>query len=188
MNAALKQSSWLVTLPLAAIAVAYLALVWSPGRKAIKQTREQVADKQKVVAQSADLSAKLISAQQELEKDEAVVRRWEEAAPKKRDIPGFCGKITALAKTAHLEVTRFDPQPAIIHEKLQQIPMAMTCMGTFAQVYEFLRAIEAVPTTIWVESMRLEKTALNKKGIQCELNLAVFSNNPQNSDYARHSD
>jgi Tfp pilus assembly protein PilO len=188
MNASLRQSSWLVTLPLAVIAVAYLALVWAPGRKAIKEIHEQVASKQKVVAESVDLSAKLISVQQELEKTESVVTRWEAAAPKKRDMPGFCGKLTALAKTAHLEVTRFDPQPAIIHERLQEIPIAMTCVGTFAQVFEFLRTIEVVPATIWVESIRLEKTALNAKGIQCELNLAVFSNNPQNSDYAKHSD
>ena len=45
-----------------------------------------------------------------------------------------------------------------------------------------------MPVTIWVESMRLEKTAQTAKDVQCELNLVVFSNNLQIPDYAKHSD
>ena len=112
----------------------------------------------------------------------------EKAAPKKRDIPALYGKIDALAKDAHLAISRFDPQPFVVHEKLQEIPVAMTCSGTFAQVYAFLRAIEGMPVTIWVESLRLEKTAQITKHVQCEINLVVFTNNLQINDYGRHSD
>ena len=125
--------------------------------------REQVETKQSLVAQAAGLSTELIRVQQELDKSESVVTRWEKAAPKKRDIPALYGKIDALAKDAHLAISRFDPQPFVVHEKLQEIPITMTCSGTFAQIYEFLRAIEGLPVTIWVESMRLEKTAQNTK-------------------------
>ena len=91
-------------------------------------------------------------------------------------------------RTPSLAISRFDPQPFVVHEKLQEIPIAMTCSGTFAQIHEFLRAIEGMPVTIWVESMRLEKMAQTAKCVQCELNLVVFSNNLQIPDYARHSD
>ena len=114
--------------------------------------------------------------------------RWEKAAPKKRDIPRLYGKIDALAKDAQLAISRFDPQPFVVHEKLQEIPITMTCSGTFAQIHEFLRAIEGMPMAIWVESMRLEKTAQTAKHVQCELTLVVFSNNLQITDYTRHSD
>ena len=86
MPTTLRQSSWIVTLSLAAVAVAYVALLWLPGHRAIKEMREQVETKQTLVAQAAGISTELIRAQQELDKSESVVTRWEKAAPKKRDI------------------------------------------------------------------------------------------------------
>ena len=183
-----RQSSWIVTLSLAAIAMAYLTLVWSPGRRAIREMGEQVETKRAFVAQATGLSAALMGVQQELDKAESVVTQWEKAAPGKRDIPGLYGKINALAKDTHLATGRFDPQPPVVHEKLHEIPLAMTCSGTFAQIYEFLRDVEGLPATIWVESLKLEKAAQNAKDVQCELNLVVFANNSQSSDYAKHSD
>ncbi len=184
----LRQSSWIVTLSLAAIAVVHLTLVWLPGRRAVKEMREQVETKQTFVAQATQLSAALIGVQQELDKAESVVAQWEKTAPGKRDIPELYGKINALAKDARLAIGRFDPQPFIVHERLHEIPLTMSCSGTFAQLYEFLRDVERLPATIWVESMRLEKAATNTKEVQCELNLVVFSDNPYSSDYAKHSD
>jgi Tfp pilus assembly protein PilO len=173
----LRQSSWIVTLSLAAIAVAYVMLVWLPGHRAIKAMCDQVENKRAFIAQATGLSAALTGAQRELDVTEAAAARWEKAAPGRRDIPALYGKIDALAKNAHLTISRFDPQPFVAYERLQEIPINVSCTGTFAQIYEFLRAVEGLPPTIWVESMRLEKTAQNTKSVQCELNLVVFSDN-----------
>jgi Tfp pilus assembly protein PilO len=188
MTAMLRQSSWIVTLSLAAIAVIYVTLVWLPARRAIKEMREQAESKRAFVAEATKLSETLISVQRDLSKAEPVVAQWEKTAPGKRDIPKLYGRIDALAKNAHLSIGRFDPQPFVVHEKLQEIPVTMNCSGGFAKIHEFLGELEQLPMTIWVESMRLEKSATNAKDVRCELNLVVFANNPQNSDYARHSD
>jgi Tfp pilus assembly protein PilO len=71
---------------------------------------------------------------------------------------------------------------------LQEIPITMTCSGKFAEIHSFLRNLERLPPTIWIESMRLDKDARNAKDVRCELNLVVFSDNPQSSDYAKRSD
>jgi Tfp pilus assembly protein PilO len=188
MNAKTRQSGWIVTLSLLAIAVAYVMLSWLPNYRAVKEMRAQLETKRQFVTQADGLATTLVGAQQELDKIKPVITKWEKAAPAKRDIPGLYGKISVLAKDAHLAVGRFDPQPVIVHEKLEEIPLAMNCSGTFAQIHGFIRSVEGLPVTIWVESMRLEKKAQNAKDVQCELNLVVFSNNPQNSDYARHSE
>jgi Tfp pilus assembly protein PilO len=130
----------------------------------------------------------LVASQQELEKTDAVATQWEKTAPGKRDIPALFGKINALAKDAGLTISRFDPQPFLVYEKLQETPITIVCSGTFAEIFGFLRLIEGLPATIWVESIRLEKDSQNAKDVRCELNLAVFSNNQQSSDYARHFD
>lgn len=188
MTTTLRQSSWIITLSMAAMIVAYLILVWLPRHRVIVDMREQVEAKRTFIAQSTGVSAIVNNVQREIDRAESVASRWEKAAPKKRDIPQLYGKIDALAKKAHLSIAKFDPQPFIVHEQLQEIPVTMTCLGKFADMHAFLRGIEGLPPTIWVESVRFEKSAQNAKDVQCELNLVVFSDNPQSSDYAKHSD
>jgi Tfp pilus assembly protein PilO len=192
MSTTFHKSSWIVTPCLGAIATAYLMFMWMPSRQAIKEWRDQVEAKQQFLAQSTNLSAMLAAAQQELDKSQTVTTAWEKTAPGKRDIPALYGRVNALAKDAGLAITRFDPQSFTAYEKFQEIPIAIAGSGSFTQVFQFLRLVEGLPVTIWVESMRLEKAAQgasqNAKNVQCELSLVIFSNNQQNSDYARHAD
>jgi hypothetical protein len=58
----------------------------------------------------------------------------------------------------------------------------------FSQVYDFLRDIEGLPTTIRVNYVKMEKTKANTKDVQCELTLVMFSVNSKSSDYTRHTD
>ena len=188
MMTTFHKSSWIITPCLGAIAVAYLMFGWMPSRRAIKELHDQVETKQQLVAQATTLSDMLAASQQELDKSQAIAADWEREAPGKRDIPAFFGRINALAKDAGLTISRFDPQLFLAYEKFQEIPITIVGSGNFAQVYEFLRLVEGLPVTIWIDSVRLEKTAQNAKNIQCELSLAIFSNNQQNSDYAKHTD
>jgi Tfp pilus assembly protein PilO len=188
MNTTFHKSSWIVTPCLAAIAAAYLTFVWMPSRRAIKELHEQVEAKQQLVAQATTLSAMLATSQQDLDKSQAVATAWEKAAPGKRDIPSFYGRINALAKDAGLTISRFDPQSFLTYEKFQEIPITIAGSGNFAQVYEFLRLVESLPVYVWVDSLRIEKAAQNAKTVQCEISMAIFSNNKQNSDYAKHAE
>ncbi len=186
MNATFRQSSWIVTPCLGAIAATYLMLVWLPSRRVIKQWHDEVEARQKVVTGATGVAATLAAVEQELDKSREAVADWEKVAPGKRDIPALYGGINALAKETGLTITRFDPQAIQVYEKVQVMPIAVVGNGTFAQLFEFLRLIEALPVTIWVDSLRLEKQSQNGKDIQCELNFAVFSNNQQSSDYVKH--
>jgi Tfp pilus assembly protein PilO len=188
MTTTLRQSSWIITLSMAAMSIAYLTMVWLPGYRAIKEMREQVEAKRSFIAQATGVSAIVNNIQREIGQVESFANQWEKTAPKKRDIPQLYAKIDALAKDAHLAIGRFDPQPFILHEQIQEIPITMTCSGKFTDIHAFLRAMEKLPLTIWVELLRIEKDAKNTKDVQCELNLVVFSNNPHSSDYAKHSD
>jgi len=190
MNASFRQSSWLVTLSLAAIAVVYMTWGWLPGRKAVQKIRDDIETKQATIAQSTGLSSALMDVQREIEKTQSVVDRWDRSAPKQKDLSALFGRINTLAKSAKLTIRRFDPQPPVVYETLREIPIAMSCSGTFAQVYEFLRSVEQLEATIWVESIRMESIAKDRKDakdVQCELNLVVFSNNSKESDYANHT-
>lgn len=187
MTTTFRQSSWIVTLSLAAIAIVYLKFVWLPGRHAIQEMSQQVQTKQAFLTQATGLAAMLVGVQHDLGKADEIVAQWEKASPGQRDIAQLYGKISSLAKEAHLTTGRFDPQPFVSHERLREIPLAVSCSGTFAQIHDFLRKVEGLPATIWVESVKIEKTVQATKDVQCELNLVVFANNPQDSDYAKHA-
>lgn len=187
MNTSLRHSSWLITLSLAAMAVVYLSLVWMPNHKAIRELKKEMETKRSFVAQSAGLATAILGAEHELEAAETAVQQWRKSAPRHRDLPTLYAKIDALAKDSHLSITKFDPQPPIADETVQQIPVSITCSGSFAHIHEFLRGIEQLPATIWVESLRLEKKGAATQAVSAEVVLAVFSDNLQISDYAKHN-
>jgi Tfp pilus assembly protein PilO len=182
-----RQSSWVVTLSLAAIAIVYLKFVWLPGRRAIQEMSQQVEMKQAFLAQSTGVAAMLVGVQHQVDRADSIASEWDKASPGKRGIPQLYGTINSLAKEAHLATGRFDPQPFVTHERLREIPLTMSCTGSFSQLHEFLRELEGLPATIWVDSIRLEKLAPPAQDVQCELSLVVFTNNPQDSDYAKHT-
>lgn len=186
MNASFRHSSWLITLSLAAMAILYLSLVWIPNRKAIQELKEEIQTKHTFVAQSAGLAAAILGEEHELGAAETAVRQWKKSAPRHHDMPALYAKMDALAKDAHLTITRFDPQPPIADETVQQIPINIVCSGSFANIHEFLRGVERLPATIWVESLRLEKKLVTTKAVSAEIVLVVFSDNLQISDYVKH--
>jgi len=186
-RSAFQQSSWLFTVPLAGLAVAYLAFVWLPGHRAIRAFWDQADARRRFVAQAALWPEELKNCRQELDRTMAAVACWEKASPHKKDLSLFYGKIYASAKDAGLTITRFDPQTAIVYEKFHEIPIAIHCTGLFAQVFDFLRSLEGLPGATWVENMRIEKMSGSEKDVRCELSLAVFSDNSYGSDYTRHA-
>jgi len=176
--------NWIVTLSIIAAAAIYLTLVWLPGRRTIKAMQAQLGNKQQFIDQATDMPTALVAAQRELQENEAAVAQWENAAPRRKELPTLYGDINALAKDAGLAITRFDPQPFQTHEQIREIPLTIGCTGTFAQVFDFLREVESMPATIWSKLLRIEKIEGTRGDVQCELDLVIFSNNPQNSDYA----
>ncbi len=177
MSSAFRQSSWIVTLSLAAIAVVYMTIVWMPGRKAILEMQSQIDAKRTFLTQSTTQSAALLGIQKELDRTKTVVTQWENAAPKKKNLAKLFGTIDSLAKDAHLAVSRFDPQPFVLHEKLREIPLAIKCSGSFAEIFNFIRQVESLPVALWVDSLRIERPSQDGKNTECEVSLVVFSNN-----------
>ena len=88
-----------------------------------------------------------------------------------------------MAKAAGTTTSRFDPQRLVRHETICEIPLAIGCTGSFAQICGFLRGLEGLPATIWVEDLEIQQASETGKDVHCELNLVVFSSNSEDSDY-----
>jgi Tfp pilus assembly protein PilO len=183
----IRRGSWMVTLPLAGIAICFMVFLWLPGHRALKEKRRQIELKQQFVNQAADMSDALTAVEKQIQAAQTTVTDWEKSAPQKKDLPSLYGKINALAKDAGLAVSRFDPESPIKHQQVHEIPITIACEGRFRQVHEFLRGLEQMPQTIWVESLRIDKQRETGGNVQCSLNLVVFANNPDISNYTRQA-
>ena len=86
----------------------------------------------------------------------------------------FFEKLNVMAGDAGLAIARFRPQPVVVHEKIDEIPLVINCLGGFAHVYEFLRSVKRLPATIWIESIKIENAKKNAKNVACRVNLVGF--------------
>ena len=188
MTAKARRGSWLVTLPLAALAVGYLLVFYLPGREAISRATEQVEEHRQVLEQSAGMLAAIHAAEQEAGKAGRFVNQWETNCPPTAELSQLYGEIYALAEAAGARVTRFDPEAIVPARRIVKIPLKMGCRGRFEQVFGFLATLEGIAYEVWITELRMEQGVENREDISCELSLIVFAGNSGNSDYVEQTD
>jgi Tfp pilus assembly protein PilO len=175
----LHRSSWIVTVPLAVAAVAYLLFFFLPGRRANARIEEELAEKQEYVAGAATVAATLRAAEQELERAQQYTAAWKHDAPAEGSRSLLFGKMHDLAKAAGVAVNRFEPKPVEHRAQLRGFPVVIGCTGKYAQVHEFLRALESHPATIWADAVLIQRPKELGETVDCEVSLVIFTNNPE---------
>jgi Tfp pilus assembly protein PilO len=187
MRTAIRRSSWIVTVPLAAAAVAYFIFFFLPNKRAVGEARNHIKRKQDYIVQCESLARALRLTQQELEKSEAYNTAWQQEAPVAEDLAALYGRIYELAKNAGTKVTRFDPEPAVHYERISYIPLAMGSVGSFTEICGFLEGLEDLAAEIWIKDLQLDRMGGSGGSVTCELSLVVFTSNLENSDYVEQS-
>jgi Tfp pilus assembly protein PilO len=182
--------NWIIIAPIAAIAAAYVYFVFLPNRVAMAALGEQIRTKREVVAGADKARTSLHQATRDLEKANSYLSGCRRRIVAEKELAAVYGKIHRSANEVHVHLTRFDPQPAGTYEKIRRIPCFIGCTGAFGQIYEFLRKLESLQATAWVTSLRVEKMGKSdapSATAQCDMVVEIFADNPDNSDYARHS-
>ena len=187
MSGTIKRSNFLVTVPLAVGAAAYVYFIFLPGQKVTAELREQVQSKQQTSGQGTSLDQAIATTNKELMKTTSHTAGWWECSPDHGELSLLYAKIRELASAAGTVITRFDPEQVQTYPFLQETPLSVGCSGTFAQVFRFLSDLESLPQTIWVKDLVIDKTDSSGGSVDCELRLVIFADNPGNSDYVNHS-
>lgn len=188
MIAKARRGSWLVTLPLAVMAVGYLLVFYLPGRQAISRATEQVEEHRQVLEQSAGTLTAIHATEQEVGKAGRFVSGWEANCPPTEELSQLYGEIYALAEAAGARVTRFNPEAIVPARRIVKIPLKMGCQGRFEHVFAFLAALEDIRYEVWITELRMERGMEDRQDISCELSLTVFAGNSENSDYVEQTD
>ena len=188
MKNELLSKSWLLPALVVGIAVAYVTLVLIPGQRKIRQLADDVEAHQAFVAQSQAITPALAVTQQEIQRAEQYRTVWEQASPHGPNLAGLFGQINGLAKSSGVVTTRFAPQDPVVLAKLRRVPLLIGCTGSFPQIARFVQSLERLPTTVWIEDLKLEKSEKTGENVQCELSLAIFAVNSEDSDKANLSE
>ncbi|HEV7225857.1 MAG TPA: type 4a pilus biogenesis protein PilO [Pirellulales bacterium] len=176
------RGNWLVTLPMAGIAAAFVLLIFLPGQRRIHALREEMREKQDSILAAGQTAARIHALKAELTEARQYNAQWRGRTASSAGATALCGQIAQLAQASGVTTTRFAPAAPTVIERLRRVPLTVACHGSFAQIQAFLAAVEERPRRVWLEDLKLSGVEEHGDSVQCELVLAAFVDNFEESD------
>jgi Tfp pilus assembly protein PilO len=165
---------------MASLLVAYLLAVHLPNRRLMTRLQSELELKRQTM-QVAALADEMARSKQGIEKATNYLQAVR-GPSSKTDTGRLFGDISAIARQAGVRTKRFDPSPAIEHDALLQLPLAIECDGSFEQIFAVLNQFEALPQLIWISSLHLHSEPSQQGELHCKVNLEVFADKRKISD------
>ena len=165
---------WLVTGAIACIALGYLCFVFLPSQKAMKAARKQLAEKQQYIAETDKLFSAVSAMNQEYEQTSAIAKRWQQDAPDVHQADRLPTQISSQASLAGLRVLRLEPQAAKPHSHIVEYPILVSVEGGFEGIFKFLKSVEELPQTIWLQNVKLQRQGEMRGDMRCDVTLTIF--------------
>lgn len=177
-----RRQSWLVTLPVVLVAGAYVWFVFLPGKSALGQLASELESKRAFIVSSGKVVLDIHRVEKDIDEAQGYVDHWR---PESADAAAIVARFGGVAQTlqkAGVVTTRFAPEPAVKFERLQKLPLRLTCEGSFAQICEMLDALDRSGGGLWIEHLALEPAAEDGQKIKCDLCLAIFADNSKKTN------
>ena len=187
MTKQIRRNSLMITIPLVAVAAAWVFIVFLPIQKAIARIQQESDEKQQYCDRCQSLLPVLERSGHDLVNLEKMLSDRKGMTPSHREISSILAEITALANSNNIRTTHFDPEPILALDRIAQMPVSMTVTGSFPEIFAFLKQLESMKTCIWLERLEIEKTGNNGGLVSCELDMVIFMDNPENSNQTSDS-
>lgn len=182
MKKLLERSSWMITAPLLLLTIIYLTLFFVPGRRELKRLRNDLDTTTQLAYHSESMTTRLTAVRADLQTTCEYNKQWRDQSLSSPQLAELYGRILASGRQAGTTLRSLDPDTAVSMEHLNKTPVRLVFAGTFSEIFDFLRDLEAFPEAIMIESV--EVTAPPKDGelTQCILNLVIFTDHSQDSN------
>jgi len=179
-----QRGSVILAMALGAVAAADFYWGYLPDRRRVAQQWRDVESKREFVLRNGSLAAAISAAQEEQQRTVAYTAIWQQKTPGRSKLPALFTQISDLAKHAGT-TTRFDPEPAVRGETCSEVSLRIGVTGRFGDVVGMLEGMEKLAAPMWVEAMRVDTAAKDGQDVRAELDLVIFANNSEDSDYAK---
>jgi Tfp pilus assembly protein PilO len=173
---------WTITLLLSGAALGYVFYMFIPQMRAIGAARQQLSLKHESLAQSSKMTASVALVSEDVASTRHYVKQQETRLVQPSALPQLFGQINQLAKASGAVVTRFEPQPAVRLEQIRKVPVALSLSGNFAAVQRVIAGLESLPTTLWIEDLRIDEVRESGGNTKSDLQLGIFVDNREISD------
>lgn len=190
----------IATAVVAAVTLGYVFFVFLPKQETIAEIRRELDEKQQFQLQVGPLVYSIQTADEELTLANDYSQQWESRSPSAATLAEFYEQLSAAGDDAGVKIIRFDPQPIEKMNRICQLPIGMAVEGTFEQIVQFLARIESLETTMWFESLAIERLAnrplMSEAGasatpdqpqsrrvlVQCQMTMKIFADKSKFSD------
>lgn len=182
MKKLLEHSSWMITAPLLLLTVIYLTVFFVPGRRELNRLRADLDSTVEMAYQAEAKSTRIEAIQADIRATGEYTDEWE---GRRLSTPRFAelfGRIHALGRDAGTVFRSFNPETPVPMRHLDQMPVKLVCVGSYASLFEFVRQLESLPEAIVINSVDVAAPRKDGEGTQCSLNLIVFTGHSQDSD------
>ena len=176
------RGNWLLTVPLAGLTILYVVVFDLPARRASRALRDELQASQDFVAGGPLIMAQINDAQMQLQQADGFAAVWRETAPAGTGSAVLLGEISRLSRDSGTHTIRLEPATGIEHEELRRMPLTLLCVGSFEEIFRLLRGIEALPHSVWIDDLRIERKDAKQADLQCELRLVAFTDKSKISD------
>ena len=177
-----KPKSWILTVLISGVALAYALLVFLPTQKSIAGLRTELSKQRKEVLELGSLENEIVELERRITAVRQAVDQWQEHAPTEQEAATFIGVVSQLAQQAGARVERITPRAEVEMAALRQHPTDLIVDGSFGQIAGFLLLLEERPETIWITHLNLSASEKDEASVRCELSFTVFADNPGDSD------
>jgi Tfp pilus assembly protein PilO len=169
--------SWLITGLMASCAVAYVYLVFLPGQRSIRHTRNLLRDRQTQLLQSDRLAVPIKLAEDQLMQIHRIADRWQRNTPPSEELSLVYSQISEQARRAGVAIRRLEPGAPRRLTTIEQCQLELTLEGEYVSFVDFLSRLENLPPTIWVRNLQMQLQEKGEAGetLRCELSLTVFA-------------
>jgi len=192
-----NRKSLAATAVLATVALAYVFFVFLPKQEEIAEMRRELDRQQEFLLRVDRLRYSIKTADEELTLATNYSQQWQSRSPSKTD---FNEKLARAADESGVTITKFEPQPVEKMAHICQLPINLSSEGTFVEMLQFLSEIESFETTIWLESLAIERLAVRPSSsdrrnaeeaserqngetyVRCQMTMKVFADKSKFSD------
>jgi len=181
MKRPLVAKSYLVTVPLAALALAYVIFVFLPRQENIAHTRSEIQSQRQFIATTQAIRPTILALEEELAETRRRADLWRSQVPDAAAMTRLQGEIQNAGQASGATITRFNPQPPVEYQAIRQVPVAVACSGSFDSILCLLGEIESLSATVWVDRLRIDAGGGVGENLKSEIDLGVFASKSKNS-------
>ena len=175
MKDPVRRDTLLTIIGLSLMVVAFIFVIFLPGKKACAEIKREIADANKSIQEIPLRVAEVESLKKEIRKRQDYLKETDRLMPVDADLHAVIRQVAYLARNSNLDDGPLKPQPSIQHETYRVIPYQLSFTGDFRGIATFLHGLESQDRLFTVEEFDLTSRDESRPGtINGDITFSVY--------------